>query len=140
MWLYLFKKIFNVNQFFLFSFWCIIVLHLMGLFTPGWAKYHYRGMACLPFQKDWNWRMHDEIKQRNLKNEWRTEKYHLERKHSSLVAHWLLVPGDHGSNPSGGEKCSYFIFRRNPMIAVYLGINSWIHKMIDLWIMTTNFD
>ena len=23
---------------------------------------------------------------------------------SSLVAHWLLVLGDHGSNPGGGEK------------------------------------
>ena len=29
---------------------------------------------------------------------------------SSLVAHWLLVPGDHGSNPSGGEKCALFRF------------------------------
>ena len=29
---------------------------------------------------------------------------------SSLVAHWLLVPGDYGSNPCGREKCSCFVF------------------------------
>ena len=28
---------------------------------------------------------------------------------SSLVAHWISVSGDHGSNPDGGEKIS-FIF------------------------------
>ena len=29
---------------------------------------------------------------------------------SSLEAHWLLVPGDHSSNPGGGEYCSSFVF------------------------------
>ena len=29
--------------------------------------------------------------------------------HSSLVAHWLLVSGDHCLNPSGGEKISSFV-------------------------------
>ena len=29
---------------------------------------------------------------------------------SFLVAHWLTIPGDLGSNPSGGEKISSFIF------------------------------
>ena len=28
---------------------------------------------------------------------------------SSLIAHWLSVPGDHGSNPCGGEE--FFLFR-----------------------------
>ena len=30
--------------------------------------------------------------------------------HSSLVAHRLLVPGDHSSNPGGGENFSSFAF------------------------------
>ena len=40
--------------------------------------------------------------------------------HSSLVAHWLLVAGDHGSNPGGVEKITLLCLSCNLMIAVYL--------------------
>ena len=29
--------------------------------------------------------------------------------HSSMVAHWLLVPGDHDSEPGGGENFHSFL-------------------------------
>ena len=32
------------------------------------------------------------------------------RQYSSLEANWVLVPGDHGSNPSGVEKTVHFSF------------------------------
>ena len=41
--------------------------------------------------------------------------------HCSLVAHWLLVPGDHSTNPGEGEKFSSFGMSHNLMIAVNLG-------------------
>ena len=34
----------------------------------------------------------------------------LRDQHSSLVAHWLSVPGDHSSNPGGGINFSSFIY------------------------------
>ena len=43
---------------------------------------------------------------------------------SSLVAHWLSVPGDHDSDTSGGEIFSSFFLNRIFMIAVYLWLNS----------------
>ena len=36
--------------------------------------------------------------------------YEMGRQHSSLVAHWCMVPGDQSLNMSGGEKNSPFIF------------------------------
>ena len=40
--------------------------------------------------------------------------------HSSLVANWLLLPGDHGSNPSEGKKISFSFLSSDLMIAFYL--------------------
>ena len=48
-----------------------------------------------------------------------------------LVAHWLWVPGDHGSNPCGGEKIPLWILSSDHMIAVYNCMNSWLFKVID---------
>ena len=45
---------------------------------------------------------------------------------SLLVAHWFSVPGDHGSNPDG-DKC---FLNCDPMIAVYLKINSRLCKVL----------
>ena len=39
------------------------------------------------------------------------EKNHTVRgQSSSLVVHWLSVPGNHGSDPVGGEKIIFFHF------------------------------
>ena len=43
---------------------------------------------------------------------------------SSLVAHCLLVPGDHGSNPSGKKKFPFSFLNCDLMVAIYHGINS----------------
>ena len=43
--------------------------------------------------------------------------------HNSLVAHWLSVFGDHGSNPGGGEKIPLLFLSCDLMIADYLRIN-----------------
>ena len=53
---------------------------------------------------------------------------------SSLEAHWFLVAEDHGSNPDGGEKFPLSLLSCDPMIAIYSGINSWLCKVIHLWI------
>ena len=41
---------------------------------------------------------------------------------SSLVAHWLVVPGDQASNPSGGEKFSFLVFESQSHDFFYLGL------------------
>ena len=52
-------------------------------------------------------------------------------KHRSLVAHWLLVPGNCGSNLGGGKISSLFFMIRDLTIFVYLWINSWLSEVID---------
>ena len=43
---------------------------------------------------------------------------------SSLVAHWLSVPGGQGSNSGKEEKFAFLVFSRDLMMAVMLQINS----------------
>ena len=51
---------------------------------------------------------------------------HQRGQRSSLVAHWLSIPGDHGSNLGGGKNFLFHFLSCDLMITAYLRINSGV--------------